>query len=253
MGEVLQMSTQTTFAGFGECISSVASRVGSLRSNSPAGQKAAKSGRQAVPVSRFRARDKEKAMPTNDTCGPLFIGSTPSAALQSALASRLRARLDANGSPEYELTWKEWDLPSGVPICALRASGRRTSGKGCSGLPTPKAEDSEQTGAHRGNPDTLNSASKMAGWTTPQSRDSKGVSQNFCREDKPKDDCLPDQVSGVVQSGTPAETANCAGYRLNPRFSLWLMGYPDEWASCGVRAMQSCRNSRRSSSKHISK
>jgi hypothetical protein len=39
------------------------------------------------------------------------------------------------------------------------------------------------------------------------------------------------------------------GWKLNPLFSLWLMGFPREWASCGVRAMQSARNSRRSSSK----
>ncbi len=33
----------------------------------------------------------------------------------------------ASGSPLYELTWKSWDMPSGAPICALRASARRTS------------------------------------------------------------------------------------------------------------------------------
>lgn len=37
-----------------------------------------------------------------------------------------------------------------------------------------------------------------------------------------------------------------AGWRLNPRFSLWLMGYPDRWACCGGLAMQSCRRSGRS-------
>jgi hypothetical protein len=41
------------------------------------------------------------------------------------------------------------------------------------GWPTPRNEDSEQTGAHRGVPDTLNSASKLAGWPTCSSRDWK--------------------------------------------------------------------------------
>ena len=37
------------------------------------------SGPEVVPVSRFRARDSEKAMPTNATSGPLFNASSPSA------------------------------------------------------------------------------------------------------------------------------------------------------------------------------
>lgn len=54
--------------------------------------------------------------------------------------------LDVNGSPEYVLTWKHWDMSAGEPICALRASGRHTSGNGCSGVPTPTVQDSEQAG-----------------------------------------------------------------------------------------------------------
>jgi len=42
-------------------------------------------------------------------------------------------------------------------------------------------------------------------------------------------------------------------YMLNPRFSPWLTGFPAEWASCGARAMQSCRKSRRSLSGRSSK
>jgi hypothetical protein len=54
-------------------------------------------------------------------------------------------------------------------------------------------------------------------------------------------------VVGPTASGTSAKTASSAGYRLNPAFSLWLMGYLDEWISCGDRAMQSFRRSRRRS------
>ena len=74
----------------------------------------------------------------NDTYGPNFTDSSASANLQRALASRLRARMADYGSPGYKLTWKNWDMPSGPPICALRASVRRTSGKGYSGWQTPK-------------------------------------------------------------------------------------------------------------------
>src|SRR5690606_13490507 len=34
---------------------------------------------------------------------------------------------------------------------------------------------------------------------------------------------------------------------LNPALSLWLMGYPDEWLSCGARAMESARRLQRCS------
>lgn len=37
------------------------------------------------------------------------------------------------------------------------------------------------------------------------------------------------------------KTEGVGSYVLNHRFSLWLQGYPDEWASCGERAMQSSR------------
>jgi hypothetical protein len=53
-------------------------------------------------------------------------------------------------------------------------------------------------------------------------------------------------VSGMTSNGFPAETAKPG--QLNPDFSRWLMGYPAEWGCCGVMAMRSSRNSRRSSS-----
>lgn len=37
----------------------------------------------------------------------------------------------------FDLTWKQWNTPPLVPICALRASVRRTSGHVFTGLPTP--------------------------------------------------------------------------------------------------------------------
>jgi len=41
------------------------------------------------------------------------------------------------------------------------------------GWPTPRAEDSESCGAHRGNPDSLTSATALASWVTPSARDWK--------------------------------------------------------------------------------
>ena len=53
------------------------------------------------------------------------------------------------------------------------------------------------------------------------------------------------RTTGVTPSSSPAATPNSG--QLNPRFSLWLMGYPTEWASCGEQAMPSSRKSRRRS------
>ena len=37
------------------------------------------------------------------------------------------------------------------------------------------------------------------------------------------------------------------GWKLNPAFSGWLMGYPKSWMEAGLRAMQNCSRSRKAS------
>ena len=248
------------------------------------------SGLAPVPVSRFRALAKDRATPTSGTCGPLFTASSPSAVLQLSLESRLRARMDVNGSPEFALTWKTWDMPAGEPICALRASERRTAGNGCIGWPTPQANKNTKNSKdpHRmkenGAQTCLADAAHLAGWPTPMAHDTQeqgqaremtatgrirthtgsDVSANLpmvavwatpraedaesagMRHSRGVADTLSAQA-GQDASRSNAETARPAGFRLNPRFSLWLMGYPAAWASCGERAMQSFQKSRRRS------
>ena len=70
------------------------------------------------------------------------------------------------------------------------------------GWATPRAEDSESTGAHRGVADTL----------TSQAR-----------------------TSGPITTSSPAGTENSGA--LAPDFAGWLMGYPIEWIVAGTRAM----------------
>ena len=154
------------------------------------------SGPDHVPVSRFRSRDSEKAMPTNDICGPLFTASSPSADLQRSLENRLRQNLDVNGSPEYVLTWKAVDMPAGPPICALRASARRTSGKGFGGWPTPTAQepggtpeqflDRKRKAVENGSSmgislSALSMVALTTGWPTPRAEDSQSSGMRHSR------------------------------------------------------------------------
>lgn len=85
--------------------------------------------------------------------------------------------MDVNGSLEYELTWKHWDMASGPPICALRARARRTSGSGFGGWPPTSARDwkngqaSQKTLDRNARP--LNEIALLAGWPTPQTHDDR--------------------------------------------------------------------------------
>jgi hypothetical protein len=92
--------------------------------------------------------------------------------------------MDVNGSPEFALTWKTWDMPAGEPICALRASERRTGGNGFTGWPTCSARDWKDTpgmsatginpdGTERTRLDQLPRVAALAGWATPRATDAK--------------------------------------------------------------------------------
>ena len=131
------------------------------------------SGPAPVPVSRFRAQASDRDTPMPDTSGPLFSASSPSAALQWSLESRLRAAMEGSGSPLYALTWSNWDMPAGPQICRQRASARRTSGSGSSGWPTPVEKDSTGRGYTYDRGDktkprlAIPGLAQIAGWPTP--------------------------------------------------------------------------------------
>ena len=144
------------------------SRAGTSLSSSQAGRPSGPSGPGAAPASRSASPDEERAQPTSGTSGPSGSGSSESADLQLSLASRLQARLEGHGSTLYSLKWKVWDMPAREPICAQRASGRRTSGSGYTGWPTSTARDwkSSASNLHGVNARPLNEVSRLAGWPT---------------------------------------------------------------------------------------
>ena len=93
-----------------------------------------------------------------------------------------------------------------------------------------------------------------AGWATASARDWKdtpGMAETATNPDgsvRIRLDQLPRQAAliGPLSPGSTAATTSAGRFRLNPLFSLWLMGYPPHaWASCAVRAMPSSRTSLR--------
>ncbi len=131
-----------------------------------------------VPASPTAPPVVRKATATKETYGPHGSVTSESAALNSFLANRLQTRLASVGLTEYRQTWKRKATPLGRLYWAHTASGRPISGSDCitehGGWPTPKAEDSESTGAHRGKPDTLTSAARLTGWRSPDAREGRG-------------------------------------------------------------------------------
>jgi hypothetical protein len=308
------MLNQATLPHSHNAISSPELADGHTLSGSPVGPTLDLFGQPLAHASRSHARASNSRKQTSAICGPSLDNSSLSASLQRSLASRLQANLAAYGSPEYELTWKVWDMESGPPICALRASARRISDKGFTGWPTPDtnkrggAQDpaKRKAGGHSVN---LQDAAILAGWNTPRAtdgenggpnqaggalshdaalvgwgtpsatersgqgeknvslmqqarlagwvdwKDSEGMATTGTNPDgstRNRTDQLPGQAQLVMQPGQTSTLSHARTEKrgaLNPAFSRWLMGYPVEWDSCGAMAMQSCRSSRRNSSK----
>ena len=114
---------------------------------------------------------------------------------------------------------------------------------------TPRAEDSESTGAHRRTPDTLTSQSRLSSWATPRALAFEEDLDSFKKRNEviavaPKyhgASGIPLAVqaqltaSGQTPNGSPAETGKAG--QLNPELPRWLMGLPPEWSSCADTAM----------------
>ena len=170
-------------------ISSQASGSGPTPCDPQVGPTSALFGQEAARASLSARQVQEAGLMTSGTSGRTGTISSASAALQSSLANRLQARMASAGSTLYTLTWKPRATPSGLQICALRASARRTSdsASGLLGWPTPLVSNvnASRTSDPQGYAERMfnrpNAGTDLAiyaqyltGWPTPVVNDTTG-------------------------------------------------------------------------------
>lgn len=139
-----------------------------------------------------------------------------------------------------------------------RLDGKRSGGlntQALSAWPTPTHHNSKE-GGYPGeltrNTIPLGAMKHMVAWATPNTMDYMAQrSDEALARAKTKGGCsnLKDQIptSGITHKSSTAETENIAPSQLNPRFSLWLMGYPIEWAYSGEAVTPLSRKRQRKS------
>lgn len=176
----------TTCEDSTSAISSPESVAGPSRFAAPAGQMIDLFGPVPVRANLSPRQAKELDLMTSGTSGRPSTGLSKSAALQSSLESRLRAKTQILGSTLYKMTWKSWAMPSGRLRSRLRASVLRTSETARTGWPTPTTADGSDGGqAKRAMGETrhgsnLNDFAMLAGWPSTTATDAvRQPSQEF--------------------------------------------------------------------------
>ncbi len=224
MNALSKMSAPTTWPDMFSAISLRELASGAMLCVWPDGRITERYGREVARASLSPRLAKALGLMTSGIYGLRSSTSSSSAILQSSLESRLRAKTASLGSTLYQLTWKDRAGPSQLPICALRASARRTSVSDLSGWPTATTMDTGNTGdawverrarvkAALGNGNgfglILPMTAQLAGWHTPVVRDYRNSAGNGTN---PRD--LPRSVPlagwPTPMAGTPAQNGNSA-------------------------------------------
>ena len=209
-------SSQMTFGDLLNTTCLLASPAGRSPSVLQAGLKTDPSGPAPAPASPSVPQEKDSPKPMRDISGqPSSASSTPSGRLQSSVSRLLQNRL-SGGSMEYSLTWKERTTPAGRRICALRASKPPTSGKGCTGWPTPNTPSGgpnfKSTATHTGGMD-LEGAATLTGWVSPTAQD--GERGNL--PPRPQDTGIPLSQQVAMAGWTTPQAHDATGRSATPK------------------------------------
>ena len=237
-----------TFQNTHSVTSSLESEDGVTPSDSQNGVMIDLFGQVHAPVKVFQSQEKEKVRVTSVTSGPSGIGSSKSVALQQSLANRLLERLGSGGLMQSQQILSLRTTPSLRQYCQDSLKAPITNGNGSGSWPTPQTMDGARCNQIRSQ-EELKEARKNGGcsnlresvhtWPTPCSSDHRyrgdwecPVTQRRVKIGKSIE--LTMLVGSVVPtgkqlSGSNVKTEKRVRYRLNPMFSLWLMGYPRFW------------------------
>jgi len=208
----------------------------------PDGQMIDLFGRVPVRANLSPRQAKDLGLMTTAISGPILPGTSASARLESSLVSRLQARTQSLGSTLYKLTWKPWNMPSGLSRSRLRASVLRTCGIEPIGWPTATATDAiRHPGAEFTTRNiTLNHAAALAGWNTPMARDHKGDPE----APRQKGRALPYQAAMAGWQTPAASDGGRAGTAITPGMtgqSLVQMAKAAGWPTPNAGTPQSLR------------
>lgn len=259
MKEVFVMSNQKNLPSLRSAISLLGSAAGATPCDLQTGPIIDLFGQAHPRANHLASQENVKEKTTCGTYGPYSSISSANADLQQFLENRLQRQLEKVGSTIYKLTWQTKNTPAQWLYCQRVASVLRTSATDFSSWPTPSATDYK--GGYQGgrirngklSVDRLDVAVQLTPWATPNAwdasrgpvkggldKDGQRVSKDGVRYGR----TLVTEAHMVLEPST-AKTESTAPFQLNPRFSLWLMGYPIEWAYCGERVTQSSRKSPR--------
>ena len=155
------------------------------------------------------------------------LGGWPTATLQDAHNTAGPSQFRRHMLPlNCAVTLARGQTPSGGPAGMANGDGR------LAGWNTPRADEHSQ----RNSQDAGMAVSAQAGYPTPNWHDGQT-----------RVDLHSTQGTNLNRDAYLwfADLPDMAGWALNPAFSLWLMGFPPEWAACGLTAMETAKKTRK--------
>lgn len=211
--------------------SAPASAVGQQPSDSPDGRMTDPSAPLAYHASLSARQAKAEGLLTSAANSLTHSsGSIQSCDLTRSLANKLKQHCAMTGSTLWRYRWSSKATPWGRLVFRLVALGHRISGSGCTGWPTPVAEENCEK------QETVLNRKKKNGHV--HIKLGTMAEMMFLKMEQ-----APLTASGQTQSGSNAATERRG--RLNPALSRWLMGFRKEWCIAAINAHKTLKSTRK--------